>query len=144
MEEDEVLRVPAKAQGVDLIRFVTPTTDDARLKRIVADASGYLYYVSVAGVTGTKSVPEEEVRAAITRIRAATDLPCTVGFGIRTPEQAAAIASIADGVVVGSAIVSRVADNIAHGKERVVAEVLELSRSLAGSTHAARHGKVPA
>lgn len=144
MEEDEVLRVPAKVQGVDLIRFVTPTTDDARLKRIVADASGYLYYVSVAGVTGTKSVPEEEVRAALTRIKAATDLPCTVGFGIRTPEQAAAIAQIADGVVVGSAIVSRVADHMAHGKEQVVAQVLELSRALAGSTHAARHGKVPA
>lgn len=144
MEEDEVLRVPAKAQGVDLIRFVTPTTDDARLKRIVADASGYLYYVSVAGVTGTKSVPEEEVRAALARIRAATNLPCTVGFGIRSPEQAAAIARIADGVVVGSAIVGRVADNLGHGKDRVVAEVLELTRSLAGSTHAARHGKVPA
>jgi len=144
MEEDEVLRVPAKAQGVDLIRFVTPTTDDARLKRIVADASGYLYYVSVAGVTGTKSVPEEEVRAALTRIRAATNLPCAVGFGIRSPEQAAGIARIADGVVVGSAIVGRVAANLGHGKERVVAEVLELTRALAGSTHAARHGKVPA
>ncbi len=144
MEEDEVLRVPARAQGVDLIRFVTPTTDDARLKRIVADASGYLYYVSVAGVTGTKSVPEEEVRAALTRIRAATTLPCAVGFGIRSPEQAAGIARIADGVVVGSAIVGRVADNIGHGKDRVVAEVLELTRALAGSTHAARHGKVPA
>ncbi len=144
MEEDEVLRVPARVQGVDLIRFVTPTTDDARLKRIVADASGYLYYVSVAGVTGTKSVPEEEVRAALTRIRAATTLPCAVGFGIRSPEQAAGIARIADGVVVGSAIVGRVADNLGHGKERVVAEVLELTRALAGSTHAARHGKVPA
>jgi tryptophan synthase alpha chain len=142
IEEDEVLRVPAKAQGVDLIRFVTPTTDDARLKRIVADASGYLYYVSVAGVTGTKAVPEAEVRAAIARVRAATDLPCTVGFGIRTAEQAAAIAVIADGVVVGSAIVTKVADNLAAGKDKIVAEVLELSRSLAGSTHAARHDKV--
>jgi tryptophan synthase alpha chain len=144
IEEDEVLRVPAFAQGVDLIRFVTPTTDDARLKRIVAEASGYLYYVSVAGVTGTKSVPEEEVRAAITRVRAATDLPCTVGFGIRTPEQAAAIARIADGVVVGSAIVGKVADNLERGRDKIVAEVLELTHSLAGSTHAARHGKVTA
>jgi tryptophan synthase alpha chain len=143
IEEDEVLRIPALAQGVDLIRFVTPTTDDARLKRIVADASGYLYYVSVAGVTGTKSVPEDEVRAALTRVRAATDLPCTVGFGIRSPEQAAAIARIADGVVVGSAIVGKVADNLAAGKAKIVAEVLELARELAGSTHAARHGKVP-
>lgn len=144
IEEDEVLRVPAQAQGVDLIRFVTPTTDAARLKRIVADASGYLYYVSVAGVTGTKAVPEEEVRAALARVRAATDLPCTVGFGIRTPEQASAIARIADGVVVGSAIVSRVAENLDKGRDRIVADVLDLTRALAGSTHAARHGKVPA
>lgn len=144
IEEDEVLRVPALAQGVDLIRFVTPTTDAARLKRIVAEASGYLYYVSVAGVTGTKAVPEDEVRAALARVRAATDLPCTVGFGIRSPEQAAAIARIADGVVVGSAIVGRVADNLGKAKEQIVAEVLGLTRSLASSTHAARHGKVPA
>jgi tryptophan synthase alpha chain len=142
VEEDEVLRVPALAQGVDLVRFVTPTTDDARLKRIVADASGYLYYVSVAGVTGTKAVPEEEVRAAMARVRAATNLPCTVGFGIRSPEQADAIARIADGVVVGSAIVSQVAENLNAGPDRIVAEVLALVSALAGSTHAARRGKV--
>lgn len=144
VEEDEVLRLPARAQGVDLIRFVTPTTDDARLKRIIADASGYLYYVSVAGVTGTKAVPEEEVRAAMARVKAATSLPCTVGFGIRSPEQAEAIARIADGVVVGSAIVGRVAANLDQGRDRIIAEVLDLTRSLAGSTHAARHGKVEA
>ena len=149
LEEDEVLRVPAKAQGVDLIRFVTPTTDEARLKRIVADASGYLYYVSVAGVTGTKAVPEDEVRAAMERVRAATNLPCTVGFGIRSPEQADAIAKVADGVVVGSAIVSKVAANLdlmkeVGGQNKVIAEVLTLTEALACSTHAARHGKVPA
>jgi len=149
VEEDEVLRVPAKAQGVDLVRFVTPTTDEARLKRIVADASGYLYYVSVAGVTGTKAVPEEEVRAAMMRVRAATSLPCTVGFGIRSPEQADAIAKVADGVVVGSAIVGKVAANLGllkeeGGRDRLVAEVLALTKALSGSTHAARHGKVTA
>ena len=144
VEEDEVLRVPALAQGVDLVRFVTPTTDDARLKRIIADASGYLYYVSVAGVTGTKTVPEDEVRAAMARIKAATDLPCTVGFGIRSPEQAQAIARIADGVVVGSAIVGKVAANLDQGRDRIIAEVLTLAGALAGSTHAARCGKVPA
>lgn len=144
VEEDEVLRVPAGAQGVDLVRFVTPTTDDARLQRILAGASGYLYYVSVAGVTGTKSVPEDEVRAALTRVRAATDLPCTVGFGIRSPEQAASIARVADGVVVGSAIVGQVAANLNAGRDEIVAKVLELTRALAGSTHAARHGKVVA
>ena len=121
VEEDEVLRVPARAQGVDLIRFVTPTTDDARLRRIAGEASGYLYYVSVAGVTGTKAVPEDEVRAALARVRAVTDLPCTVGFGIRTPRQAAAIATLADGVVVGSAIVGQVAANLDGGKDKVIA-----------------------
>jgi len=142
IEEDEVLRVPAKVQGVDLIRFVTPTTDDARLKRIAADASGYLYYVSVAGVTGTKAVPEDEVRDALARVKAVTDLPCTVGFGIRNVQQADAIARVADGVVVGSAIVSKVAENINAGRERIVSEVLELIRALAGSTHAARRDRV--
>jgi tryptophan synthase alpha chain len=142
IEEDEVLRVPAKAQGVDLIRFVTPTTDEARLKRIAAEASGYLYYVSVAGVTGTKAVPEDEVRDALTRVKAATDLPCTVGFGIRNVQQAAAIARVADGVVVGSAIVSKVAENLNAGRERVISEVLELARALASSTHAARRDRV--
>ncbi len=144
IEEDEVLRLPAKAQGVDLIRFVTPTTDEARLKRIVAGASGYLYYVSVAGVTGTKSVPEEEVRAALARVKAATDLPCTVGFGIRSSEQAGAIARLADGVVVGSAIVTLVAENLSGGRDKIIAEVLALTRTLAGSTHAARRDKVVA
>jgi len=144
IEEDEVLRVPAKAQGVDLVRFVTPTTDEARLKRVAAEASGYLYYVSVAGVTGTKSVPEDEVRDALARIKAVTDLPCTVGFGIRTPQQAGTIARVADGVVVGSAIVSKVAENLNAGRDKVISEVLELTRGLASSTHAARHDKVTA
>ncbi len=139
-----MLRVPAGAQGVDLVRFVTPTTDDARLRRIVSDASGYLYYVSVAGVTGTKAVPEDEVRAAMARVKAATDLPCAVGFGIRSPEQAEAVARVADGVVVGSAIVSQVAAHLDAGRDRVIAEVLGLAQRLAGSTHAARRGKVPA
>jgi tryptophan synthase alpha chain len=144
VEEDEVLRVPARAQGVDVIRFVTPTTDEARLKRVLDGASGYLYYVSVAGVTGTKAVPEDAVRAAMARVRAATDLPCTVGFGIRTPQQASAIARLADGVVVGSAIVSRIADNQGKPRAAIVADVLELVRALAGSTHDARHAKVSA
>ena len=144
IEEDEVLRLPAKAQGVDLIRFVTPTTDEARLRRIAGEASGYLYYVSVAGVTGTKAVPEDEVRDALARVKAVTDLPCTVGFGIRNVQQAAAIARVADGVVVGSAIVSRVAENLNAGRERIIGEVLELTRALAGSTHAARRDRVSA
>jgi tryptophan synthase alpha chain len=141
VEEDEVLRAPAKAQGVDVIRFVTPTTDAARLARVLDGAGGYLYYVSVAGVTGTKSAPEEAVRAAMARVRAATSLPCTVGFGIRTPQQAEDIARLADGVVVGSAIVSKIADNLGKPRAAIVAEVLDLVRALAGSTRKARAAK---
>jgi tryptophan synthase alpha chain len=135
IEEDDVLRLPAAAQGVDLVRFVTPTTDAARLARILEAASGYLYYVSVAGVTGTKSFAEADVAAAIARVRAATDLPVAVGFGIRTPEQAATIARLADGVVVGSAIVNKVAENLGQPSETVVKAVTELCTSLAHATH---------
>ena len=134
IEEDEVLRLPASAQGVDLVRFVTPTTDAARLKSILAAASGYLYYVSVAGVTGTKSFAENEVAAALAKVRAATSLPVAVGFGIKTPEQAATIARLADGVVVGSAIVNIVAANLGQKPETVVKAVTELCTSLAQAT----------
>ncbi|HJR55995.1 MAG TPA: tryptophan synthase subunit alpha [Rhizomicrobium sp.] len=134
IEEDEVLRVPAAAQGVDLVRFVTPTTGEERLKNILRAASGYLYYVSVAGVTGTKSFSENEVAAALARVRAATNLPVAVGFGIKTPDQAATIARIADGVVVGSAIVNTVAANLGQKPETVVKAVRELCTSLAQAT----------
>ena len=135
IEEDDVLRLPAAAQGVDLVRFVTPTTGEARLKRIVEAASGYLYYVSVAGVTGTKSFTEADVAAALEKIRAATTLPVAVGFGIKTPEQAATIAALADGVVVGSAIVNKVAETQGQPAEIVVKAVAELCTSLAQATH---------
>ena len=140
-EEDDVLRVPAQAQGIDLIRLVTPTTDDARLAKVLNGASGFLYYVSITGVTGTKSFETAKVEAALARIKKATDLPVAVGFGVRTPEQAAAIAAIADGVVVGSAIVGRIAE---VPRDKAVAEVLELCRALAASTHGARSAKVEA
>jgi len=134
IEEDEVLRLPAAAQGVELIRFVTPTTNEARLARILEAASGYLYYVAVAGVTGTKSAGESDVAAALARVRAATKLPVAVGFGIKTPEQAAAMAKLADGVVVGSAIVSRIAETQDQKRENVVKAVTELVTSLARAT----------
>jgi tryptophan synthase alpha chain len=135
IEEDEVLRLPAAAQGVDLVRFVTPTTDAARLKRILEAASGYLYYVSVAGVTGTKSSTDADVAAALEQVRAATKLPVAVGFGIRTPEQAAAMARLADGVVVGSAIVGKVAETQGQPRENIVKAVAGLVTSLARATH---------
>jgi tryptophan synthase alpha chain len=143
-EEDSVLLGPAHAAGIDIIRLVTPTTHDARLARVLQGASGYLYYVSITGVTGTKSFSEDAVKAALSRIRKATDLPVAVGFGIRTPAQAAQIARIADAAVVGSAIVSLVAENQEAGQDAVVAKVTELCRSLADSTHAASGAKVRA
>ena len=143
-EEDSVLLGPARAVGIDIIRLVTPTTHDARLARVLQGASGYLYYVSITGVTGTKSFSEDAVKAALSRIRKATDLPVAVGFGIRTPAQAQQIARIADAAVVGSAIVSLVAESQSAGKDAVVAKVTELCRSLADSTHAASGAKVRA
>jgi len=139
VEEDVVLRAPAEDPGGDSIRFRAPTTHDARLRTVLTGARGYLYYASIAGITGTKSFVQDSVRAAVARIRRATALPCVVGFGIRTPEEAGQIASIADGVVVGSAIVSRVAQATekAVPRVRLISEVLELCASLANSVHAA-------
>jgi tryptophan synthase alpha chain len=138
-EEDDVLRKPAAAHGIDIIRFLAPTTDAARLKIVLEGASGYLYYASFAGVTGTKSFAEGDVRAALARIRAATTLPTVVGFGIRTSEQAGGIARLADGAVVGSAIVSRIESHIAKGTKQadLVADVVQFCAELAKSVHAA-------
>ena len=143
-EEDEVLRVPAEEHGIDIVRFLAPTTHAERLKTVLTGARGYLYYASIAGITGTKSFAEDSVRAALARIRAATALPCVVGFGIRTPQEAEQIASIADGVVVGSAIVSRIAQAAEKGAARssLVSEVLEFCASLAKSVHAASRSGV--
>lgn len=139
-EEDEVLRLPAAAQGLDVVRLAAPTSTDSRLETIAAGASGFLYYVSVAGVTGTKDFAEDEVRAAIARVRAKSALPVAVGFGIKTPEQAASIARFADAAVVGSAIVTRMAESSAKGvsTEMLVREALEFCNGLAGAVHAAR------
>jgi tryptophan synthase alpha chain len=140
VEEDEVLRLPAAEHGMDIIRLLAPTTDDVRLKTVVKNAHGYVYYASIAGVTGTKSFVEEEVHAAVDRVKRATQLPCAVGFGVRTPEQAASIARFADGVVVGSSIVARIEKAAAEGKnpKAIVSEVLEFCALLAKSVHAAR------
>jgi tryptophan synthase alpha chain len=143
-EEDAVLLGPAQAAGMDIIRLVTPTTHDARLAKVLQGASGYLYYVSITGVTGTKSFSEDDVKAALSRIRKATDLPVAVGFGIRTPAQAAQIAQIADAAVVGSAIVTIVAENQQAGRDAIVAKISELCRSLADSIRAASGAKVRA
>ncbi len=139
-EEDSVLRASAMSAGLDIVRLATPTTDDRRLMTVLDGAGGFLYYVSIAGVTGTKTFREENVRDAVSRIRRVSKLPCAVGFGIRTPEQAAAIGRFADAAVVGSAIVSNIAKDLAQGKARVdlVADTLSFCRSLANAIHASR------
>ncbi len=139
-EEDDVLRAPAAAHGIDIVRFLAPTTDDARLPTVLDGAGGYLYYASIAGITGTKSFSEDDVRGALDRIRIKTKLPITVGFGIKTPEQAAGVARFADGVVVGSAIVGRIESLVAKGAKlpQTVADVLDFCAGLAQSVHAAR------
>ena len=104
-EEDDELCHPARARGIDWIRLTTPTTNDIRLKTVLKNASGFVYYVSIAGVTGTASAQKADVSAALQRIRKQTDLPLAVGFGIRTAEQVKETGSFADAVVVGSAII---------------------------------------
>ncbi|MAF49561.1 MAG: tryptophan synthase subunit alpha [Rhodospirillaceae bacterium] len=110
-EEDELL-APLENSGIDLIYLTAPTTDDARLPVVVKNAGGFIYYVSVTGITGTKSAAQADIASAVARLRTATELPIAVGFGIRTPAQAAEVASSADAVVVGSALVSALADNL--------------------------------
>lgn len=107
-EEAEELLPHLNAQGLHLVRLATPTTDAARLPAVLNGASGFLYYVAVAGITGAKAATAEDIAAAVARLRAATSLPIAVGFGVRTPAQAAAIAAHADAVVVGSALVDAI------------------------------------
>lgn len=140
-EEDEELRLPAVEAGISLIRLAAPTTDDARLQVVLTHSSGFVYYVSITGITGTASAAEEAIAAAVARLRRRTTLPIAVGFGIRTPAQAAAVARVADAVVVGSAIVSRIAANLDESgapRPGLVADVLGLVRELAEGVHGAR------
>jgi tryptophan synthase alpha chain len=142
-EEDEELCLPARRAGLDFIRLATPTTDAARLPKVLTHASGFLYYVSITGITGTRSASTDAVEAAVKRLKAATKLPVAVGFGIRGPEQAAAIARFADAAVVGSALVDRVAQKLdTHGQPApdTAAHVLELVRTLSHGIRAARRG----
>ncbi|MCG6902263.1 MAG: tryptophan synthase subunit alpha [Rhodobacter sp.] len=130
-EEDEELCIPAQKAGLNFIRLATPTTDDKRLPKVLTNTSGFVYYVSITGITGAAAAEAGDVGPEVARIKAHTDLPVIVGFGIRTPETSKAIASVADGAVVGSAIVAE----IAAGKP--VSEVLDFVRSLADGAHRA-------
>lgn len=111
-EADGELCLPAIARGLNFIRLVTPTTDDKRLKVVLNNTSGFLYYVSITGITGAASADPDAVEREVSRVKRATALPVAVGFGVRTPEQARAIAQGADGVVVGSALVGTIADTL--------------------------------
>ena len=133
-EEDDALGPALRAKGISPIRLATPTTDAARLPQVLAGSEGFLYYVSVAGITGKQQAVQASVEEAVARIRQSTDLPIAVGFGVRTPEQAAAIAKVADGVVVGSALVEICGEYGAAAP----AKLKELTSALAHAVHTAR------
>jgi tryptophan synthase alpha chain len=140
-EEEGELAAPAGPAGLDLIRLATPTTDEDRLPTVLAGAGGFLYYVSIAGITGAATPDTEAVGAAVAGLRRHTNLPVAVGFGIKTPAQAAAIARIADAAVVGSALVARVVEGLdASGRAGpgLVDGVLNLTQELAAGIREAR------
>ena len=135
-EEDAELGPFLRAAGVSLIRLATPTTDAARLPAVLDGSSGFLYYVSVAGITGMQQAGLGSIEAAVARLKAASDIPVAVGFGVRTPEQAGPIARVADGVVVGSALIDLIAT---HGAD-AAGPVRQLTLALAEAVHNARKG----
>ena len=136
-EEAGPLADALDAAGVALIRLATPTSDDERLKTVIKRTAGFVYYVSVAGVTGVKAADAAVVAPAVARVRAASGLPVAVGFGIKTPDQAAAVARIADAVVVGSALVDEIA-NATASNQSPVSKVVESATRLAQAVHSAR------
>jgi tryptophan synthase alpha chain len=133
-EEDGELGPALREGGIALIRLATPTTDAARLPAVLDGSSGFLYYVSVAGITGMQQAAQASIEQAVAALKAATDIPVAVGFGVRTPEQARAIASVADGVVVGSALVELVGK---HGRA-APGPLQDLTAALAEAVHSAR------
>ncbi len=137
-EEDAELGPALRAAGIDFIRLATPTTDSKRLPAVLDGAGGFLYYVSVAGITGQQQASQASIETMVARLKAATDLPVAVGFGIRTPEQAAAVGRIADGVIVGSAIVDLIGRAAAAKANDLPEQVTALVRSLADALASAR------
>jgi len=140
-EEDDELCLPAMRAGLNFIRLATPTTDDKRLPAVLANTSGFVYYVSINGITGSASPEASTVAAAVARIKKHTELPVAVGFGIKTPEQAAEFARVGDAAVVGSAIVGAIAaelDDNGKAKPGASGRVLDFVRRLADGVHAAK------
>jgi tryptophan synthase alpha chain len=143
-EEDEELCLPALKAGLNFIRLATPTTDDKRLPAVLANTSGFVYYVSITGITGAATPDARKVAAAVARIKRHTKLPVAVGFGVRTAEQAAGIASGADGVVVGSALVNVLKGSLDpndKATEKTVSGVVDLVAELARGVRGASAGK---
>jgi len=139
-EEDTELCLPALEAGLNFIRLATPTTDDRRLPKVLTNTSGFVYYVSVTGITGTKAPDIARVTEAVSRIKRHTDLPVAVGFGVKTPEQARAIAAGADGVVVGSALVEAIRSSLdedGHATAGTVGAILSLVSELAHGVRSA-------
>ena len=140
-EEADLLLPFAAAQGIDVIRLVAPTTDDTRMPLVLSGSSGFVYYVSITGVTGTRTASSDELAAAIPHIRAVTDLPVAIGFGVRTPAQAAAAVRAADAAVVASALLDTLAGSLdEHGRvgPNTVRLVLDQVRELAEAVRSAR------
>jgi tryptophan synthase alpha chain len=140
-EHDDELCVPAMKAGLNFIRLATPTTDDARLPSVLANTSGFVYYVAIMGITGTRSAKAQSIEAAVRRLKRHTDLPIAVGFGIKTPQQAAEVARVADAAVVGSALVNIVAANLdrkGKGRPGLPAAVLKQVSLLAKGVRGAR------
>jgi tryptophan synthase alpha chain len=146
-EADDELCIPAIAAGLNFIRLATPTTDDRRLPAVLANTSGFVYYVSIAGITGTRAPDMAAVKANVQRIKARTRLPVCVGFGVKSPEQAAAIGAFADGVVVGSALVGALADSLdsnGAAQPSTIPAVTGLVERLAGRTGGAAPTRISA
>jgi len=144
-EMDDELCLPALARGISFIRLATPTTDDKRLPTVLNNTSGFVYYVSMTGITGSALPDTGKVAGAVRRIKRHTSLPVCVGFGIKTGENARVIGASADGVVVGTAIVSAIADTLDadnHATANTVAAVSELVRSLSAGVRSARLARV--
>ncbi|MDA0340408.1 MAG: tryptophan synthase subunit alpha [Proteobacteria bacterium] len=140
-EEDAELCLPAVEAGLPFIRLATPTTNDARIPTVLSNTSGFIYYVSITGVTGTTAVPTDMVRTAVARLKKHTTLPIAVGFGISSREQAAAVARVADAAIVGSAVVNTIAANLdaeGQGSAGTVAAVVALVEDLAAGVLNAR------
>ena len=144
-EEDRELCLPALEAEIDFIRLATPTTDDARLPHVLENSSGFVYYISITGITGAAGATESSVDSAVTRLRHHTELPIAVGFGIKTPEQAAEVARAADAAVVGTAIISELENSLnsdGTASSETVASVLGLVRALSAGVCQSATGTV--